>query len=36
MLGIAGAVSIVLPLIVLVLTFQKYIVAGMTAGAVKG
>lgn len=36
MLGIAGAVSIVLPIIVLVLVFQRYIVAGMTAGAVKG
>jgi len=36
MLGIAGAVSIVLPVIALVLVFQKYIVAGMTAGAVKG
>lgn len=36
MLGIAGAVSIVLPIIALVLVFQKYIVAGMTAGAVKG
>lgn len=36
MLGIAGAVSIVLPIAVLVLVFQRYIVAGMTAGAVKG
>lgn len=36
MLGIAGAVSIVLPVAVLVLVFQRYIVAGMTAGAVKG
>jgi len=36
MLGIAGAVSIVLPLIVLILVFQRQIVAGMTAGAVKG
>jgi ABC-type glycerol-3-phosphate transport system permease component len=36
MLGIAGAVSIVIPIIVLVLVFQRYIVAGMTAGAVKG
>lgn len=36
MLGIAGAVSVVLPIAVLVLVFQRYIVAGMTAGAVKG
>lgn len=36
MLGIAGAVSIVLPLILLILVFQRQIVAGMTAGAVKG
>lgn len=36
MLGIAGAVSIVIPVILLVLAFQRYIVAGMTAGAVKG
>lgn len=36
MLGIAGAVSVVLPIIALVLVFQKHIVAGMTAGAVKG
>jgi ABC-type glycerol-3-phosphate transport system permease component len=36
MLGIAGAVSIVLPVVVLVLLFQRQIVAGMTAGAVKG
>lgn len=36
MLGIAGAVSIVLPLVVLILVFQRQIVAGMTAGAVKG
>lgn len=36
MLGIAGAVSIVIPIIFIVLLFQRYIVAGMTAGAVKG
>lgn len=36
MLGIAGAVSISLPLIVLVLVFQKNIVSGMISGAVKG
>ncbi len=36
MLGIAGAVSIVLPLVALILVFQRQIVAGMTAGAVKG
>lgn len=36
MLGIAGAVSIVIPIIFIVLIFQRYIVAGMTAGAVKG
>ncbi|MCS4096201.1 carbohydrate ABC transporter permease [Rhizobium sp. BK176] len=36
MLGIAGAVSVVIPIIVLILVFQKNIVAGMTQGAVKG
>ena len=36
MMGVAGAVSITLPLIVLVLVFQRYLVAGMTQGAVKG
>lgn len=36
MLGIAGAVSISVPLIVLVLVFQKNIVSGMISGAVKG
>lgn len=36
MLGIAGAVSVTIPIIVLVLVFQRQIVAGMTAGAVKG
>lgn len=36
MLGIAGAVSVTIPIIILVLVFQRQIVAGMTAGAVKG
>ncbi len=36
MQGIAGAVSITLPLILLVALFQKQIVAGLTQGAVKG
>ncbi len=36
MLGIAGAVSVTIPIIVLIYLFQKQIVAGMTAGAVKG
>jgi ABC-type glycerol-3-phosphate transport system permease component len=36
MLGIAGAVSVVIPIVVLILLFQRQIVAGMTAGAVKG
>lgn len=36
MQGIAGAVSITLPLIILVLFFQRQIVSGLTAGAVKG
>lgn len=36
MLGIAGAVSVMLPVVVLVLLFQRQIVAGMTYGAVKG
>ena len=34
--GIAGAVSVTIPIIVLVYIFQKQIVAGMTAGATKG
>ena len=34
--GIAGAVSITIPIILLVFFFQKQIVSGMTAGAVKG
>lgn len=36
MQGVAGAVSITLPLIVLVLLFQRQIVGGLTQGAVKG
>lgn len=36
MLGIAGAVSVTIPIIILIYAFQKQIVAGMTAGAVKG
>ena len=36
MQGVAGAVSITLPLIVLVAVFQRHIVAGLTQGAVKG
>ena len=34
--AIAAAVSITAPLFVLVLVFQKQIVSGLTAGAVKG
>jgi ABC-type glycerol-3-phosphate transport system permease component len=34
--GIAGAVSVTAPLIVLVLVFQRQIVSGLTQGAVKG
>lgn len=34
--GIAGAVSVTAPLIVLVLLFQRQIVSGLTQGAVKG
>ncbi len=34
--GIAGAVSVTVPLVILIFVFQKQIVAGMTAGAVKG
>ena len=34
--GIAGAVSVVVPIIILIFVFQRQIVAGMTAGAVKG
>lgn len=36
MLGIAGAVSVTIPIILLIFLFQRQIVAGMTAGAVKG
>ena len=36
MQGVAGAVSITLPLIILVIFFQKQIVSGLTQGAVKG
>ena len=36
MQGVAGAVSITLPLIVLVAIFQKQLVSGLTQGAVKG
>lgn len=34
--GIAGAVSVTVPLIVLILVFQRQIVSGLTQGAVKG
>ncbi len=34
--GIAGAVSVTIPIIVLVYAFQRHIVSGLTAGAVKG
>jgi ABC-type glycerol-3-phosphate transport system permease component len=36
MQGIAGAVSITIPLILLIAIFQKQIVSGLTQGAVKG
>jgi ABC-type glycerol-3-phosphate transport system permease component len=36
MQGVAGAVSITIPLIILVVIFQKQIVSGLTQGAVKG
>jgi ABC-type glycerol-3-phosphate transport system permease component len=36
MQGVAGAVSITIPLIILVLVFQRQIVSGLTQGAVKG
>ena len=36
MQGVAGAVSITIPLVVLVVVFQKQIVSGLTQGAVKG
>lgn len=34
--GVAGAVSITNPLIILIAIFQKQIVSGLTQGAVKG
>lgn len=36
MQGLAGAVSITLPLILLIAVFQKQFVSGLTQGAVKG
>lgn len=36
MQGVAGAVSITIPLIILVVLFQRQIVSGLTQGAVKG
>ena len=36
MQGVAGSVSITIPLIILVVVFQKQIVGGLTQGAVKG
>jgi multiple sugar transport system permease protein len=36
MQGVAGAVSITIPLIILVVVFQRQIVSGLTQGAVKG
>ena len=36
MQGVAGAVSITIPLIILIVFFQKQIVGGLTQGAVKG
>jgi ABC-type maltose transport system permease subunit len=36
MMGIAGAVSITIPLVILVLFFQRQLVSGLTQGAVKG
>ena len=36
MQGVAGAVSITIPLIILVIIFQKQIVGGLTQGTVKG
>jgi ABC-type glycerol-3-phosphate transport system permease component len=36
MQGVAGAVSITLPLVVLIVFFQRQIVSGLTQGAVKG
>ncbi len=34
--GIAGAVSVTVPIVILIHIFQKQLIAGMTAGAVKG
>ncbi len=34
--GVAGAVSITIPLIIPIAIFQKQIVSGLTQGAVKG
>jgi ABC-type glycerol-3-phosphate transport system permease component len=34
--GIAGAVSVCVPVVVLVMVFQRQIVSGLTQGAVKG
>ena len=34
--GIAGAVSVTIPIVILIYVFQRQIVSGMTAGAVKG
>ncbi len=36
MQGVAGAVSITIPLVILVVIFQRQIVSGLTQGAVKG
>ena len=36
MQGVAGAVSITIPLVILIVIFQKQIVGGLTQGAVKG
>ena len=36
MQGIAGAVSVMIPLVILVIFFQRHIVAGLVQGAVKG
>jgi ABC-type glycerol-3-phosphate transport system permease component len=36
MQGIAGAVSVTIPLVILVLFFQRQLVSGLTQGAVKG
>ena len=36
MYGVAGAVTVTIPIVILIYAFQKQIVAGLTAGAVKG